>query len=68
MSSSRAAQAVYPELAKRERLAEAQRQAERKSEPIAKPNWAKTSDPIRSAQPAPVVDYSRVPTLRRVNK
>jgi len=66
--SSRAAAAMYPALAKRERLAEAQRQAELrgKSEPITQPGWGKSNDPIwAEPRPAPPRDYSKVPGLRR---
>ena len=69
--SSKAAAAMYPALAKHERQMEAQRQAElrAKSEPITQPAWGKSNDPMwAEPRPAPAVDYSNVPGLRRVSK
>jgi len=65
--SSRAASAIWPHLARAE---DQRRQTDlrtKSNNSIGLPDWAKTNDPIWSKpEPVPAVDYSRVPTLRRV--
>jgi len=66
MISSKAGQAMYPELARQERSAEARRQAELKSKPITQPSWGKSNDPMW-AEPRPAPNgLDRVPGLRRI--
>ena len=58
--SSKAAAAVYPNLATKERV---QREPVRNRE--ASPDWARSTDPMWS-EPRPVIkDYSKVPGLVR---
>jgi hypothetical protein len=64
--SSRAAQAMYPALAKQERLKE--QAAKPKLEPVTQPAWGKSDHPLWAQPRAAPGDYSKVPGLVKVRR
>jgi hypothetical protein len=70
MTSSKAAQAMWPNLARKEAEREAKSAQAGKVEQPGKPSWGNpVNDPMWSEpRAAPPKDFSRVPHLRRISK